>query len=52
MRYASAYPVNSAVYATDNGASVIQSALGTGYEGKIKVVDRSNKKWFLVMVED
>lgn len=30
----------------------IKSALGKGYEGKIKVVDRSNKKWFLVMVED
>lgn len=30
----------------------IKSALGKDYEGKIKVVDRSNKKWFLVLVED
>lgn len=30
----------------------VKNALGKSYEGKIKVVDRSNKKWFLVMVED
>lgn len=30
----------------------VKSALGKEYEGKIKVVDRSNKKWFLVLVEE
>jgi 4-amino-4-deoxy-L-arabinose transferase-like glycosyltransferase len=30
----------------------IKSALGKEYEGKIKVVDRSNKKWFLVLVDE
>lgn len=30
----------------------IESALGPAYKEKIKVVDRSNKKWFLVLVEE
>ena len=30
----------------------IESALGAAYKNKIKVVDRSNKKWFLVLVEE
>ncbi|MFZ9886243.1 MAG: ArnT family glycosyltransferase [Myxococcota bacterium] len=30
----------------------IKTALGAKYEGKIKIVDRSNKKWFLVVVND
>lgn len=30
----------------------IESALGATYKSKIKVVDRSNKKWFLVLVEE
>lgn len=30
----------------------IESALGPKYKDKIKVVDRSNKKWFLVLVEE
>lgn len=32
--------------------SRIESALGPEYKEKIKVVDRSNQKWFLVLVED
>ena len=30
----------------------VESALGAAYKNKIKVVDRSNKKWFLVLVEE
>jgi 4-amino-4-deoxy-L-arabinose transferase-like glycosyltransferase len=30
----------------------VKSALGKGFEGKVKVVDRSNKKWFLVLVDE
>ena len=30
----------------------IEQAVGASYKNKIKVVDRSNKKWFLVVVDD